>query len=1458
MYGTGLDNSFSKAMKDRDNYYVLGQNELSEGALKIATVTYLDSNGLHLWTLEPDFPSVWNDAVVTPSGDLLVVGSTLPLDDSSLGLIGLVTPAGGGNFTWLRSYHEPETDRNAFIRIVKNPVPENIAFPYYILGAQSKIDDPSIVEHILLCMNANGGFSWKKKHESTDDRDVRDLKVFSGGQMLLAGNSRIEGHLGRPYIFITDNSGEMLTGVQFDGSNSTFTDIAVAANGEIYATLTTLDNHAQVMKFSSDLEFIWAEEIPQLTAATQIWAGASGEISIIGTGNFQGSVRQAKAHQLGFEAVWLRYPESGSSSNAGSFWPMPNGQIAFTDSRNIEGGFGQNEAFISLSDAELNTCNIGENNVSNQFFTPFGSSPVLPVTVFQEIPVGNDFTIFQALDWEQAVVCNPLPCSVDFTYDVDCGIVSFTGQSSFPNPISWEWTFAGGSPSTSTTQNPVVSFTACDSYKVCLTVTGGDPSTSCSICHTVTISDNVSPVALCLGIGIVLNANCEALITPQLIDGGSSDDCLIQSMSVSPEVVHGCGLFPVTLSVTDWCGNISTCSTFVQANEDIPPIIRCPSNVTVTAMSPSPCSKVINNLQPTFFSDNCGIPSITYVITGATTGSGISNASGSSFNEGISSITYTATDDCGNTAFCSFTVTVICSCECTNNLVQNGGFFEGAISGNLDNPGHSTDWFAGTQSPQIVIDDSCCDSTCVQMWGWLYNGESIFQQGVSFLAGHHYKVSFCGKFVQPNSYSNNVSFGFTAANSQISPFQCSTCDDIGSSPQIFNTSWNTYTLPIWTPAQNFNNFYIRAFNTQGIKSWGRIDNICIQEVIYTCCADQTGFAENIKNAVHVRFDESTQEGIFEVGNLPECDSIAYIDWGDGHITDGPFGGNTTRRNRFLDHILARINYQAQEFNQEVIPNAVCFENLFSDSIDVIGLDTCICNSFSELFLRGPHGLFNHLVECGEATDTISCLSPGAGYILSGILNCSGNQCADEPNVNWTLSGPGISQTGNVSSGPYFGIELPASYFQQAGLYTLSLTGQCGGQTCACSMQFFLESPCSNVCPCASQDVSSFASRVERGFAEVYRDNSCNVCFAPVALQDCETVEWHLNSIDEPVIGNSVGNETFCYQFNNAGDYNVVMSVSKKKDDGSNCDKQKRIQGISPTCVNLSACNNSVFENPTFSEGAVQGGLNTVGHSNGWKASSGNPKLLESQIGSLDGWTVFLSGNIDTSDILSTVEPICLTKIEGMIRVRIAVNDSAPGGIRGKPTKEQFDIELYQGNQIKPNSCDGISCYELASVSLRGLPHNEWLELRIPYNLRDWDAFDTCGGFPGVLVRPAMYVTNPFSNDQGGQETFTYVQIDNFCLDGTVVAVEEPEQKNNDISIFPNPTTGEIILQFKGSKPKTGVIQILDLYGRIMFTEKLIADKERHSLTIATLPPGLYFVNVLVKGIPIWHDKVIKQ
>ena len=95
----------------------------------------------------------------------------------------------------------------------------------------------------------------------------------------------------------------------------------------------------------------------------------------------------------------------------------------------------------------------------------------------------------------------------------------------------------------------------------------------------------------------------------------------------------------------DACGNTSTASQSITRIDQEPPVVQdCPPNITV---EPDPdCQAVVNWISPGV-TDNCSPVSVL-----------ASHAPGSVFEEGVTTVTYTMLDECGNTATCIFTVTV--------------------------------------------------------------------------------------------------------------------------------------------------------------------------------------------------------------------------------------------------------------------------------------------------------------------------------------------------------------------------------------------------------------------------------------------------------------------------------------------------------------------------------------------------------------------------------------------------------------------------------------------------------------------------------------------------------------------------------------------------------------------------------------------------------------------------------
>jgi hypothetical protein len=122
------------------------------------------------------------------------------------------------------------------------------------------------------------------------------------------------------------------------------------------------------------------------------------------------------------------------------------------------------------------------------------------------------------------------------------------------------------------------------------------------------------------------------------------------------------GVTTINYSAEDAAGNKSTCSfTVTVTDNQSPTFTSCPSNYNVNT-DEGYCSATFDPADPGI-TDNCyDLLAVTWVMTGATTGNspatGINFLGTTTFNTGVTTITYTAVDPGGNNATCSFTVTV--------------------------------------------------------------------------------------------------------------------------------------------------------------------------------------------------------------------------------------------------------------------------------------------------------------------------------------------------------------------------------------------------------------------------------------------------------------------------------------------------------------------------------------------------------------------------------------------------------------------------------------------------------------------------------------------------------------------------------------------------------------------------------------------------------------------------------
>ncbi len=218
-------------------------------------------------------------------------------------------------------------------------------------------------------------------------------------------------------------------------------------------------------------------------------------------------------------------------------------------------------------------------------------------------------------------------------------------------------------PGTVVTSNSLITLTATD-----------DAGNTASCTFEVIIEDDTSPTLECPANQLVdYDPNCEYTLLNYIGLATFSDNCDAH-FTVSQDPPAGTlvnGQTTITLTATDNSGNSSTCTFEVIPSDNTPPALSCPPDMTLNA-APGNNSVIVNNIAPSV-SDNCGMDRLTYTISGATTSSGLDDASGTEFFFGTSIVVYTATDDANNTSTCEFSITVNgpVTIACPNDTMVN-------------------------------------------------------------------------------------------------------------------------------------------------------------------------------------------------------------------------------------------------------------------------------------------------------------------------------------------------------------------------------------------------------------------------------------------------------------------------------------------------------------------------------------------------------------------------------------------------------------------------------------------------------------------------------------------------------------------------------------------------------------------------------------------------------------------
>jgi gliding motility-associated-like protein len=152
----------------------------------------------------------------------------------------------------------------------------------------------------------------------------------------------------------------------------------------------------------------------------------------------------------------------------------------------------------------------------------------------------------------------------------------------------------------------------------------------------------------------------------------------------------------------DSAGNFTTCtSRVIVKDNEVPVVVSCPADI-LRSSSASGCDTTFDPDDPVF-SDNCTLSKVTWVMSGATTGSsaatGINYIGSTPFNHDTTLVVYTAGDLGGNTTTCSFRVIVNDMQKPTFSCVSNQIKFADA--------GECYYTVSGTEFDPTLVTDNC-------------------------------------------------------------------------------------------------------------------------------------------------------------------------------------------------------------------------------------------------------------------------------------------------------------------------------------------------------------------------------------------------------------------------------------------------------------------------------------------------------------------------------------------------------------------------------------------------------------------------------------------------------------------------------------------------------------------------------------------------------------------------------
>ncbi len=175
--------------------------------------------------------------------------------------------------------------------------------------------------------------------------------------------------------------------------------------------------------------------------------------------------------------------------------------------------------------------------------------------------------------------------------------------------------------------------------------------------QSILVVDNTPPT-ITTPPTVTVNANASCTATNVILGTPvTADNCQVVTVINNAPTSYSVGTTPVTWTVIDAAGNVTTAIQNVVVNDVTAPIISCPAAVITKNNTPGVCGYIVQGTEfnPTA-ADNCNQATITHNYSSWSSNTSLA---GATLPVGTTVITWTATDSTGNTSTCTETITVV-------------------------------------------------------------------------------------------------------------------------------------------------------------------------------------------------------------------------------------------------------------------------------------------------------------------------------------------------------------------------------------------------------------------------------------------------------------------------------------------------------------------------------------------------------------------------------------------------------------------------------------------------------------------------------------------------------------------------------------------------------------------------------------------------------------------------------